>query len=105
MSDNISDAEKTARLVAKIKRAHDTATILNKNAIGEFVRFEDTIIAVSEIQSVQAKKKELINGYHVCDVEIDLKPAAQVHGCSGRTYYFKNCKFETFEKLSDKLGV
>lgn len=105
MSDNISDAEKTARLVAKIKRAHDTATILNKNAIGEFVRFEDTIIAVSEIQSVQAGRKELIDGCWFCDVEIDLEPVSQVHACAGRTYYFKNCKFETFEKLADRLGV
>lgn len=97
---------KDAAIIENLQRAKKTAQAIQRNAIGEFIRFKNTVFAISEIESAQRLEPTEPKDFRdkeIYTVEVVLKPSSQ--RVIGKEFRFEKCTAEEFETFSEKLGA
>ena len=97
---------KDAAIIENLQRAKNTAQAIQRNAIGEFIRFKNTVFAISGIESAQRFEPTETKDFRdkeIYTVEVVLKPSSQ--SAVGRKFRFEKCTAEEFETFSEKLGA
>lgn len=96
---------KDAAIIENLRRAKKTAQAIQRNAIGEFIRFHDKIFAISEIESaelISPREPSDIRDMHFYNVEIRLKARGDLPGAR---HSFDKCSKAEFDTFAEKLGA
>ncbi len=105
-SMEIARGFKDSAIIENIQRAKKTAKMIQRNAIGEFIRFQNMVFAISEIESAQRfdpTAPKDVRDKKIYAVEIVLKPSGQ--SVVGKKIRFENCTAEEFDAFAEKLGA